>query len=64
MPSILEIPRLGGFLIWLWKRYYKKNKKATLIEERDITNWRTWAVGAITIGILIFISVILVLKFE
>lgn len=33
MSSILRVPDIGGYIIWLWKRYIKKDKNVKL----DIT---------------------------
>lgn len=60
MSSILRIPDIGGYIIWLWKRYARKDKKVKLDDEIDDMSWRAWLVGALAICIFIFINMIVV----
>lgn len=58
--TIYGIVKLGGFLIWLWKRHIKKDKNVKLDDEVDDMSWRAWLVGAVAIFIFIFLNMIIV----
>lgn len=60
MSSILRVPDIGGSIIWLWKRYIKKDKNVKLDDEVDDMSWRAWLVGAVAIFIFIFLNMIIV----
>lgn len=61
--TIYGIVEVGGFLIWLWKRYVRKDKKVKLEDEIDDMSWRAWLVGALFIFVFIFLNMIIVGKF-
>lgn len=60
--TIYGIVRIGGFLIWLWKRYVCKDKKIKLDDEIDDVSWRAWVVGVLAICVFVFINMIIVAK--
>lgn len=60
--TIYGIVRVGGFIIWLWKRYMIKDKNVKLGDEIDDMSWGAWLVGTIAIFLFIFLNMIIVAK--
>ncbi|MGL5920151.1 MAG: hypothetical protein ACRCZQ_06595 [Bacteroidales bacterium] len=58
--TVYSVVRIGGFLIWFWKRYIKGYKKARLSDEIDDQSWKVWVVGALAIALFIFINMVIV----
>lgn len=58
MTYLLGLPKIGGFFIWLWKKYIKKDKTVDFTEERDNCNGRAWLMGLVVLGLFFLILVV------
>lgn len=61
--TLLGIVRLGGFLIWLWKKYILDQKHVKLDDEVNDMDWRVWLVGICAIFLIIFVGMRIVAKY-
>lgn len=60
--TIYGIVRLGGLLIWLWKKYILGKTHVKLDDEIDDMSWRAWLVGAVAIFLFVFLNMIIVAR--
>jgi uncharacterized membrane protein len=64
MASIVVISKLGGIVIWAWKRFVKKDKNVDFSDEYYGYSWLHWILGTIVIFLLIIFCIAVVMPLE
>jgi hypothetical protein len=64
MASILLVPRLGGIVIWTWKRFVKKDRAVNFLDEYHGNSWLHWILGYIVIFLMMIFCIAVVMPLD